>query len=338
MDKRIVTFGEIMLRFKPMYGEKLFQYPVFDAVFGGGEANVAVSLANYGMNAAYVTVLPDNDIGYSCRNALRAFGVDTSNITFEPGRMGLYFFEKGSNQRPSRVIYDRADSAIAKAEYIDWGKAFSGATWFHVSGITPAISESAARLTLEGARTAREKGITVSCDFNYRKNLWKWGKSPAEVMPSIFACADVAFAGMDDFRNFLGVESPENARPSYAEYIALTKRTMVAYPNIKLLVSTFRESSNADINTLSACMCDGKNFYASRSYTLTDIIDRVGGGDAFAAGLIYGLNALGDNQAALEFAVAANCLKHTISGDFNRCSVTDVLSLAGGACDGRVQR
>ena len=316
---------------------------MMEATFGGGEANVAVSLANYGMDAQYCTVLPDNAIGDECVKELRRFGVDVSKVQRGPGRMGIYFLENGANQLPSKVVYDRAYSAIALAKPgdIDWDKVFEGVDWFHITGITPAISESAMELSLESVKVAKEKGITVSCDLNYRKNLWKYGKKAAEVMRELAKYVDVAIANEEDVQKSLEITvdvDVESGELDRAKYKALGDKVLEAYPHMKMIAITLRESHSADWNGWTACLNDGKNFYISKKYEIRDIIDRVGGGDSFAGGLIYGLNTYENKQQALEFAVAASCLKHSIIGDFNRVSVSDVEKLAGGDGTGRVLR
>ena len=343
MVKKVVTFGEIMLRLKPLGFERFFQSPVFEAAFGGGEANVAVSLANFGIPVSYVTVLPKNDIGNACIAELRKFGVDTSMIKYAPGRMGIYFLEAGANQRPSKVIYDRENSAIAlsKPGDINWSDVFKDASWFHITGITPAISASAADLSMEAVRTAKNMGLTVSCDFNYRKNLWKYGKSAVEVMGELVKHVDIGIANEEDCQKALGITADvdvEKGRLDAGAYESLTRKVLERYPKMRLIAITLRESKSADHTGWSACACDGNQFYLSRKYEITDIVDRVGGGDAFAAGLIFGLEKYGNTQKALDFAVAASCLKHSICGDFNRVSVSEVENLMGGDASGRVQR
>lgn len=340
---RVLTFGEIMLRLRAPGHERFFQSNMMEATFGGGEANVAVSLANYGMEAQFCTVLPDNALGDECVRELRRFGVDVSKVLRRPGRMGIYFLENGANQLPSKVIYDRAYSAIALAGPgdIDWDGVFEGVDWFHITGITPAISESAMLLSLESVKAARAKGITVSCDLNYRKNLWKYGRKAAEVMGEIAGYVDVAVANEEDVQKSLEITvdvSVESGELDRGKYRALGDKVLEAYPNMKMIAITLRESHSADWNGWAACLNDGRNFYVSKKYEIRDIIDRVGGGDSFAGGLIYGLNHYGDRQQALEFAVAASCLKHSVIGDFNRVSVSDVEKLAGGDGTGRVQR
>ena len=340
---KVLTFGEIMLRLCAPNHERLLQSNMMEATFGGGEANVAVSLANYGMDAQFCTVLPNNTIGEECIKELRKFGVDTTKIKQVEGRMGIYFIEPGANQLPSKTIYDRADSAIAKAKVgdIDWDKVFEGVDWFHITGITPAISESAMELSLQAVKIAKQKGITVSCDLNYRKNLWKYGKKASEVMRQMANYVDVAIANEEDVQKSLditidvNVESGQLDREKYKE---LGNKVLAAYPNMKMIAITLRESHSADYNGWAACLNDGKDFYVSKKYEIRDIIDRVGGGDSFAGGLIYGLNNYETKQDALEFAVAASCLKHSIIGDFNRVSKTDVEKLMSGDGTGRVQR
>lgn len=340
---KILSFGEIMLRLKAPGHERFFQSPMLEATFGGGEANVAVSLANYGMDAAFLTVLPDNVLADACIGELRRFGVDTSRILRGPGRMGVYYLESGANQRPSKVVYDRADSAMALAGPgdIDWDEAFRDVGWFHITGITPAISRSAMELSLEAVREAKQRGVTVSCDLNYRKNLWKYGVRASEVMRQIAAYVDVAIANEEDVQKSLDITAEvevESGELDRAKYRALGDKVLAAYPNMKCIAITLRESRSADWNGWAACLNDRKNFYESRRYEIRDIVDRVGGGDSFAGGLIYGLNRCEDTRAALEFAVAASCLKHSIPGDFNRVSAEEVEKLMGGDGSGRVQR
>ena len=340
---KVLTFGEIMLRLCAPNHERLLQSNMMEATFGGGEANVAVSLANYGMDAQFCTILPNNTIGEECIKELRKFGVDTTKIKQVEGRMGIYFIEPGANQLPSKTIYDRADSAIAKAKVgdIDWDKVFEGVDWFHITGITPAISESAMELSLQAVKIAKQKGVTVSCDLNYRKNLWKYGKKASEVMRQMANYVDVAIANEEDVQKSLditidvNVESGQLDREKYKE---LGNKVLAAYPNMKMIAITLRESHSADYNGWAACLNDGKDFYVSKKYEIRDIIDRVGGGDSFAGGLIYGLNNYETKQDALEFAVVASCLKHSIIGDFNRVSKTDVEKLMSGDGTGRVQR
>src|SRR5436309_10173130 len=344
MAKTVVTFGEIMLRLAPPGYERFLQSPQFVATFGGGEANVAVALSGFGWPAAYITVLPPNHpIADAVIGELRRFGVDTSRIVRAKGRMGVYYFEAGANQRPSKVVYDRDNAAIALARPgdIDWNSAFDGAGWFHITGITPALSALAAELALESVRKAREKGLTVSCDLNYRKNLWKYGKSAEEVMRELVKFVDIGIANEEDCQMALGIKSESDVHSGkleVAEYRKLAEKVVTEFPNLKALAITLRESKSASHNGWSACLYNGKEFLVSRHYEITRIVDRVGGGDCFAGGLLYGLQALGGHQEALEFAVAASCLKHSIPGDFNRFSVDEVKGLLKGDGSGRVQR
>jgi 2-dehydro-3-deoxygluconokinase len=345
MGDTIVTFGEIMLRLKSPGYERLFQSPALEATFGGGEANVAVSLANFGMDARFLTVLPKNDVGDACLRELRGFGVDTSAIVRKDGRMGIYFLEAGAVQRPSKVIYDRAGSAIAEAKPgdVDWRKAFTGAKWLHITGITPAISAGAAELSLEAVKTAKAMGLSVSCDLNYRKNLWKYGKTADQVMTELVKFVDTIIANEEDFQKALLLKAEsqnavETGELNVEQYRAIAALAMEKYPNVSRVAITLRESKSANHNDWSACLYNGKDFFVSRKYAITDIVDRVGGGDSFGGGLIYGLNAYPDEKTALEFAVAASCLKHTIGGDYNRVNVSEVEALMKGSGSGRVQR
>lgn len=342
-SKTVVTFGEIMLRLAPPGFERFLQSPGFVATWGGGEANVAVSVAGFGLPAAFVTVAPANPLGDAMIGELRRFNVDTSRIVRGKGRMGLYFVEPGANQRPSKVVYDRENSSIALARPgdLDWNQVFEGAGWFHTTGITPAISASAAALALESVQAARGKGITVSCDLNYRKNLWKWGKPAHEVMGELVKHADVVIANEEDCQAALGIQSEADVHSGNLDrevYRALAEKVVSAYPNIQTLAITLRESKSASHNGWSACLFDGKEFLLSRHYEITHIVDRVGAGDSFGGGLIYGLQVLKSKQEALEFATAASCLKHSLPGDFNRFTVDEVQTLLKGDGSGRVQR
>ena len=340
---KFLTFGEIMLRLKSPGHERFFQSPMLEATFGGGEANVAVSLANFGEDVGFLSVLPKNAIGDECIKELRRFGVDTSRVVRGGERLGIYFLETGANQRPSKVVYDRAHSAIAAARPgdIDWEKTFEGVEWFHITGITPAISESAMELSLESVREAKKRGITVSCDLNYRKNLWKYGKKASEVMRELARYVDVAIANEEDVQKSLEITTDvvvESGELDRSKYKALGDKVLAAYPDMKMIAITLRESKSADWNGWAACLNDREHFYESKRYEIRDIIDRVGGGDSFAGGLIYGMNNYEGRQQALEFAVAASCLKHSIDGDFNRVDVDEVEKLMGGDGTGRVQR
>jgi len=344
MTPLVATFGEIMLRLTPPGFERLLQTPQFQASFGGGEANVAVALAQFGGQSRFITVLPEsNAIADAFAGELRRFGVDASRIVRGPGRMGIYFIEPGANQRPSKVLYDRAGSAIAAAspDSINWEHALHGAAWFHTTGITPAISASAAEMAIAALKEAKALGLQTSCDLNYRKNLWKWGKAACEVMPELVALCDVCIANEEDCQKALSVhvdidvESGALEREKYAE---LAERVLATYSNLKMVAITLRESKSASHNGWSACLHTGKEFLLSRHYEITHIVDRVGGGDSFAAGLIHGLIQPLPPAEALEFAVAASCLKHSIPGDFNRFTAEEVNALVTGGGSGRVQR
>jgi len=339
----VVTLGEIMLRLKAPGNERLLQSPSFEATFGGGEANVAVSLANFGLDAAFVSALPRNALGDAAVAELRRFGVDTQRVVRQGERLGVYFLEAGANQRPSKVVYDRAHSSIATAtpDDFDWDDVFADAGWFHVTGITPALSASAAELSLEAARQARARGVPVSCDYNYRKNLWRYGRAAPEVMRELVTHVTVGIANEEDCQKSLGIESDVDVGSGELDadkYRRLAERVLEAFPNLERQAITLRESRSADHNGWGACMHDGTTFRVSRHYEITDIVDRVGGGDAFAAGLVYGLLTYDDDASALEFAVAASCLKHSIPGDFNRVTVPEVEALMAGDASGRVQR
>lgn len=340
----VVSFGETMLRLAPPGFERFLQSPRFVATFGGGEANVAVALAGFGNPSRYVTVLPGNNpIADALIGELRRFGVDASDVVRGPGRMGVYFVETGSNQRPSKVVYDRDNSAIALAKpgSIDWGKAFQGAGWFHITGITPAISQSAAELSIESIRAARQAGLTVSCDLNFRKNLWKYGKTAQQVMSELFRLVDIGIANEEDCQAALGIHADVDVSSGQLDaqaYRALAEKVLRAYPDLKMLAITLRESKSASHNGWSAVLHDRREFIASRHYEITHIVDRVGGGDSFAAGLIFGLLNLATPSDALEFAVAASCLKHSIPGDFSRLSREEVEQLIKSGGSGRVQR
>jgi 2-dehydro-3-deoxygluconokinase len=337
------TFGEIMLRLKTPGHERFFQSPNFEGTFGGGESNVAVALANYGLSAGFVTALPNNDVAEACIRELRSFSVNTRHIKRSGSRIGIYFLESGANQRPSKVIYDRSGSSIAECKPgdFDWNEIFEGVKWFHITGITPALSESAATLSLESVIAAKKLGVTVSCDFNYRGKLWNYGKTAPEVMTELVKYVDVGIANEEDCQKSLGISGDvdvESGELDTAKYEALSKEVLQLFPDMSVIAITLRESHSADRNGWSACLRDKSGFHLSRRYEITDIIDRVGGGDSFASGLIYGLNAHDNRLDALEFAVSASCLKHSVPGDFNRVSVAEVEHLMAGDASGRVQR
>jgi len=338
-----ITFGEIMLRLKTPGHERYFQSPAFEATFGGGEANVAVALANYGLDAAFVSALPGNDIGDAALRQVRGFGVDVQHIRRSGERVGIYYLEAGANQRPSKVVYDRAYSSISECKPGDfnWNAIFDGAKWFHITGITPALTESAAEASLESVKAAKAAGVTVSCDFNFRGKLWNYGKTAPEVMTELVKYVDVGIANEEDCQKSLGITADvdvETGELDTSKYEALSAKMMEVFPNLSVMAITLRESKSADRNGWSACLRDRDGFRLSRHYEITDIIDRVGGGDSFASALIYGLTAYEDRQQSLEFAVAASCLKHSILGDFNRVTVPEVEKLMSGDASGRVQR
>jgi len=348
MNGRIVTFGEVMLRLKSPGSERLLQSPNLEATFGGGEANVAVSLAQFGLESAFITALPSNPLGDACIAFLRGKGVDTSRIVRAGARMGLYFLEAGANQRPSKVVYDRNHSAImdASPSSFDWERAFDGASWFHVTGITPALSAAAAENALAAMQIARQKGLTVSCDYNFRKNLWKYGKRATDVMPELVRQAHVGIANEEDCQLALGLsmdsdadrKDVEGGRLDLETYRLLCEKVLSAFPNLQYQAITLRESRSADANGWSACLHNRREFLHSTRYEVLDIVDRVGTGDAFAAGLIYGLHCGMHDAEALEFAAAASCLKHSIPGDMNFCSVGEVQQLVAGGASGRILR
>jgi 2-dehydro-3-deoxygluconokinase len=330
-----------MLRLAPDGYGRFTQAQSFGASYGGGEANVAVSLANFGMDAAFVTKLPQHEIGQAAVNSLRQFGVDTSFIVRGGERVGIYFLEKGASQRPSKVIYDRAHSAIAGASAadFDWNAIFDGACWFHFTGITPALSDTAAAITMEAVQTAKKKGVTVSCDLNYRKNLWSKEKA-GEVMGKLMPFVDLCIANEEDAADVFNIHAKNtdvnSGSISHEGYKEVAK-ALIGRFKFKKVAITLRESINANDNNWAAMyFCDG-NFYFSRKYAV-HIVDRVGGGDSFGAGLIYASLKEMNPQDSVEFAVAASCLKHSIEGDFNQVSVDEVLKLSGGDASGRVQR
>ncbi len=339
---KIVTVGEIMMRLQPSGYKRFMQADSFDIVFGGGEANVAVSLAQFGEDVAFVTKLPRNAIADKCVKELKGWGVDVSKIVRGGDRMGIYFCEKGCSQRGSNVIYDRAGSAIANIgeNDLDISAVLDGAEWLHWTGITPAISDAMAEVTEKILIEAKRRNVTVSCDLNYRKKLWSREKANA-VMSKLVKYVDVLISNEEDCKDVFSIEAENtdinSGVISQKGYEGIGKRLMEKFPNIKYVAFTLRESVSASCNGWSAMLIDGKNVYKSKKYTI-DIVDRVGGGDSFGAGLIYGLkNKLGE-QNAIEFAVAASCIKHTVEGDFNIASVDEVNKLAGGDGSGRVQR
>ena len=342
---KVVTFGEVMLRLATPGNERFGQSDRLNATYGGGEANVAVSLANYGIDTKFVTRLPENDIAEACIREMRGFGVDVSGIIRGGERMGVYFLESGAVSRASKVIYDRAHSAISEitSGMIDWDKVLDGANWFHWTGITPAISQGAADACAEAIKVANRKGVTVSTDLNYRKNLWKYGKTAREVMPSLVEGCDVVLGNEEDAAMALGIH-PEgvDVTTGHVEaeaYLSVSQKIMEQFSRCKKVITTLRGSVSANHNSWSGVLYDGKELYKAPTYQITHIVDRVGGGDSFMGGLIYGLLTYKeDMQSALNFAVAASCLKHTIYGDYNRATVAEVEKLMGGDTSGRVSR
>lgn len=342
---KVVTFGEIMLRLATPGFLRFSQVTEFEATYGGGEANVAVSLANYGIDARFVSSLPKNDIGDAAIASLRGHKVDTAYINRSGDRVGIYFLESGAVSRGSKVIYDRANSSFAnlKKGAIDWDKAFEGATWFHWTGITPSVSEGAADVCREACEAASKKGITVSTDLNFRNKLWKWGKSAGEVMEELVSHCDVILGNEEDADMVFGIK-PEgvdvtSGHVEGAAYESVGKQLMAKFPKAKKVIITLRGSISASHNSWSGVLWDGKKLFEAPTYQITHIVDRVGGGDSFMGGLIYGLIAYpNDDQKALNFAVAASCLKHTIKGDFNLVTVEEVEKLMKGDASGRVSR
>nr|WP_155894499.1 sugar kinase [Desulfotomaculum nigrificans] len=341
MMAKVVTFGEIMLRLAPEGYLRFVQADKFTAIYGGGEANVAVSLANFGVDAAFVTKVPDNPIGQAAINSLRRFGVCTKYIARGGERLGIYFCEKGASQRPSKVVYDRKYSAISQArkEDFNWDEIFAGAEWFHFTGITPALGDNVAEIALEACKAAKRLGLTVSCDLNFRKNLWTSEKA-GQVMGGLMEYVDVCIANEEDAEKVFGIKAADtdiiSGKLNHEGYKDVAKQLKERF-NFSKVAITLRGSISASDNKWAAMLYDGNDFYFSREY-LVHIVDRVGGGDSFGAGLIYGLLNNYSSKDALEFAVAASCLKHSIEGDVNLVTVSEVKALAAGDGSGRVQR
>lgn len=341
MSKKVITFGEIMLRLAPEGYYRFVQAESYGATYGGGEANVAVSLANYGLDAGFVTKLPAHEIGQAGINALRRFGVDTSNIVRGGDRVGIYFLEKGASQRPSKVIYDRAGSSIAtaKPEDFDWNSIFEGVEWFHFTGITPALGDNVADICLDACKAAKEKGITISCDLNYRNKLWSKEKA-GQVMGELCQYIDVCISNEEDASDVFGIKAAGTdvtaGQVNHEGYRDVAKQLADRFGFSKVAI-TLRTSISANDNKWAAMLYDGNECYFSKQYTM-HIVDRVGGGDSFGGGLIYACLQNMKPQEIIEFAVAASCLKHSIEGDFNQASVDEVKKLAGGDASGRVQR
>jgi len=343
--KKVVTFGEIMLRLSPPGFKRFSQTYQLDVVYGGGESNVAVSLANFGLDSSFVSRIPENDIGECAVMELRKRNVNTNFILREGERLGIYFLETGAVSRGSKVIYDRANSGMATigAGMIDWKTVFKDADWFHWTGITPALSQGAADACLEAIKVANEMGVTVSTDLNYRKKLWKYGKEPSDIMPDLVAGCDVILGNEEDAEKHFGLH-PEGVDVTHGgsvdgkAYLSVLKQLQAMFPRAKKFITTLRGSISASHNSWTGVLYDGENLYEAPSYEITHIVDRVGGGDSFMAGLIYGLLTFEDDQQALDFAVAASCLKHTIKGDANLVSVGEIEKLMGGDGSGRVSR
>ncbi|MEM9885960.1 MAG: sugar kinase [Bacteroidota bacterium] len=344
--KKVVTFGEIMLRLTPPSLRRFSQAQSFDVIYGGGESNVAVSLANYGIPVDFVSRIPDNDIGVCAIMELRKRGVNTQHIVRGGERLGIYFLEIGAVSRGSKVVYDRAHSGMATIEkgMVDWEAVFKDADWFHWTGITPALSQGAADACLEAIQTANKMGVTVSTDLNYRKKLWKYGKAPGEVMPELVAGCDIILGNEEDAEKHFGLH-PENVDVTQGHsvdaksYLSVLRQLMKRFPRAQKVITTLRGSISASHNSWSGVLYDGETLYEAPTYQITHIVDRVGGGDSFMAGLIYGLLTYSENdQKALDFAVAASCLKHTIYGDANLSTVEEVEKLMSGDASGRVSR
>lgn len=339
--KSVVTFGELMLKLSPLGYGRFVQSGQFNVEYSGAEANVAVSLSNYGMPAKFVTALPKHELGDAAVNALRSFGVDTYFIVRSDKRLGIYFAEKGASQRPSKVIYDRAGTAIANAKPtdFDWDAIFNGVEWFHFTGITPALSDVLANICLEACRAAKAKGITISCDLNYRKKLWSRERAK-EVMTELCQYVDVCIANEEDAADVFGITAEnsevDNGVIDSQSYASVARQLQQRFGFQKVAI-TLRESISASDNNWSAILYDGQQVYSSRKYAI-HIVDRIGGGDSFGAGLIYGLTQYGEPQKALDFAVAASCLKQTIEGDFNLVSKAEVENLMTGNGSGRILR
>ena len=342
---RVATFGEIMLRLSPPGHDRFSQARSLDIAFGGGEANVAVCLARWGMPSRLVTRLPDNELGHACAESLGAHGVETTHVLWGGDRIGIYFLEVGAVARPSKVVYDRAHSSLAEIGrgMIDWEKALAGCDWFHWTGITPAVSEGAAAACLEAVLAAKSCGLRISCDLNYRSKLWRWGGDPSDVMSELVAQTDVAIGNEEDAERVFGIKAPNTkvttGEVDPAKYESVCRALTERFPNLELVAFTLRGSLSASHNTWSSVLWADGDLHVARKYEITHIVDRVGAGDAFAAGLVYGLHSHPTEPGqALEFATAASCLKHTVRGDFNLVSLAEVRRLLDGDSSGRVTR
>lgn len=345
MSQYVVTFGEIMMRLNPPGYLRFQQARTFEVTYAGGEANVAASLAQFGVPTQFVTRLPQNELADACLCYLRSFGVGTDFVVRGGDRLGIYFLENGAAQRPSKVIYDRAGSSIATIQpgMVDWKRVFENACWFHWTGITPAISESLAAVCLEGIQAAKAAGVTVSCDLNYRRKLWQWGKKASEVMPEMVALCDIAVGNEEDAEQVFGIKAPEvdveRGKVEASAYLYVAQELKKRFPNLQRIAITLRGSISASHNTWSGVLYDGQKLYVGPQYDILPIVDRVGGGDSFVGGLIYRLlKDPNDLQGALDFAVAASCLKHSVWFDFNCSTVDEVEALLKSGGSGRVQR
>ena len=332
MKNKFITFGEVLLRLKSPHNERIFQSERFEATFCGAEINASVSLANYGLETSFVTATPDNDVSRAFVGEALRFGVDTSFIRYTKGRFGVFYLESGACHRPSKVTYDRDYTCFSniKEGDFDWYSIFDDACWFHVSGITAAISEGSAAEALRAVKIAKELGLTVSLDLNYRAKLWNYGKKPIEIMPQIAEYADILISGGGDCQKMLGIipkTEDASVEVNIDTYKDISQKAFERYKNLKLIAITIRRSLSGDHNTWAACISDRNEFYLTRTYDIADIVDRVGGGDAFSGGLIYGLHTYNDPKLAADFAIAASTLKHSILGDFNRVTVDEVTSL-----------
>ena len=344
--KKVVTFGEIMLRLAPPGFLRFSQASSFDVVYGGGESNVAVSLANYGVPVDFVTRVPDNDIGSCAVMEMRKRGVGTDHILRGGDRLGIYFLETGAVSRGSKVVYDRAHSAMAAIQpgMVDWASVLADAQWFHWTGITPAISQGAADACLEAVKVASDMGITISTDLNYRAKLWKYGAPSEPIMTELTSYCDIVLGNEEDAEKHFGIKpegldiTKQGGEVKAEAFRSVCEQMQRKFPNAKKIITTLRGSISASHNTWAGVLFDGKELYQSAQYQITDIVDRVGGGDSFMGGLIYGLLTYDDDQKALDFAVAASCLKHTIKGDANLVTVAEVEKLMGGDASGRVAR
>jgi len=344
MDTKVVTFGEVMMRLMPPGFLRFVQTRSFDVITAGAEANVAVALANLNIPVDFVTILPENELGDACLNYIRQFGVTVDNIIRTQDRLGLYFVETGAGHRGNKVIYDRANSAFAniKPKTFDWSKIFTDTQWFHWTGITPAVSKGAAEACLEAVKKAKDKGLTVSCDVNYRGKLWRWGESPEKVMSELLKHVDVLICNEEDAEKVFGIKAPgidvSKGEIEANRYHFVTEKLKERFPNLQLIAITLRQSINANHNKWSGVLFDGKKFYAGPNYDITHIVDRVGAGDVFAAGLIYMLLHNNDKQKTLDFAVAISCLKHTLYGDSCVIKMDEVEKLIKGLTTGRISR